>query len=351
MSSRDSIDERHADLVRELRGASVAAPERLHVRVREIAAGRSAPAPARQTPRPRRLGFGARRAALVFAPAAIAVALGAAVGAGIFGSGRETAVTAEPPVTALDAQRQGAGAVGGATALEKGAASLPSTRGRAQDYQAELGLRVRDLSEATQRALRLTRSYGGFVRSVDYGSGEEAGRADAVLRIPIGSVQEAIVRLSGLGEIVSQHVSIRDLQPALDRRFRRMQALRLEIARLQRAIDAAAADDPERTQLVAKLTRARAELVSLQRVQSRARRTADFATVSLALRSEQEGAVPAAPGRVERAFDRAIEVLATEAIVLLYAVLLGGPVVLLASLGLVGLRGARRRAGERLLAG
>jgi hypothetical protein len=130
-----------------------------------------------------------------------------------------------------------------------------------------------------------------------------------------------------------------------------MQELRREIGRLQRAIDATTADDPERVELVAKLARARAELVSLQQLQRRARRTADFATVSLHLRSEQAGVVPAAPGRIERAFERAAEVLATEVVVLLYALLLGGPIVLLGLLGFAGLRSARRRAGERLLAG
>jgi hypothetical protein len=35
---------------------------------------------------------------------------------------------------------------------------------------------VKDLSNATKRALQLTRDFHGYVRSVDYGSGTERGR-------------------------------------------------------------------------------------------------------------------------------------------------------------------------------
>ena len=46
-------------------------------------------------------------------------------------------------------------------------------------------------ARATKAALRLTRSFGGYVRSVDYGTNGGGGTADLVLRIPVGSVQEA----------------------------------------------------------------------------------------------------------------------------------------------------------------
>ena len=63
------------------------------------------------------------------------------------------------------------------------------------------------------------------MRTVEYGSGTESGSAYMTLRVPIGSVQAAIVKFSALGKILDQHVSIKDVQPTLDHRFRQMQAV------------------------------------------------------------------------------------------------------------------------------
>ena len=64
-----------------------------------------------------------------------------------------------------------------------------------------------------------TRALGGYVRTVDYGEGRGEGTARLVVRVPIGRVQTAILRFSELGTILDQHVSVRDVQPGLDRRF------------------------------------------------------------------------------------------------------------------------------------
>src|SRR5439155_8923295 len=122
-----------------------------------------------------------------------------------------------------------------------------------QDYQAELGLRVRNLSRATKSALLLTRRLHGYVRSVDYGSGRKSGTAYLVVRIPIGSVQAAIVKFSALGTILSQHVSITDQQPVLDARFRQMQALRRQITITARRLQAAGLTSEQQQRLEARL--------------------------------------------------------------------------------------------------
>ena len=54
--------------------------------------------------------------------------------------------------------------------------------------------------QATQRALQVTRSLGGYAVSVSYGSAEEAGTASLVLRVPTAKVQDAIARLSEPGD-------------------------------------------------------------------------------------------------------------------------------------------------------
>ena len=162
---------------------------------------------------------------------------------------------------------------------------------RAQLYSADITLRVKDLSETTQDALRRTRALGGYVRSVDYGEGDGEGTARLVLRVPIARVQTAILRYSELGTILDQHVSVRDVQPRLDRRFER-------IAELRRVIPTLAGDE---------LATAQAELEALQTAQQRERRQASFATASLNLTTKDaQVAVPTEPGRIQRALERAV---------------------------------------------
>ena len=181
-----------------------------------------------------------------------------------------------------------------------GGAALPATSGRAQLYEAELTLKIADLSAATKRALRLTRDFDGYVRSVEYGSGSERGSAYLVVRVPVGSVQEALVRYSALGQILDQHVSIRDAQPQLDRRFRLLQAQRDLTAKLQAKLESPSLTAAERARLENRLVAARRQLVVLQKQQAALRRQTSYATVSLDLRSKGEGGRPAARAGPDR---------------------------------------------------
>jgi hypothetical protein len=159
------------------------------------------------------------------------------------------------------------------------------------------------------------------------------------VRIPVGSVQEAIVRFSALGTILAQHVSVQDVQPQFDARFKQMQALRKRIAVLQKA-----GKTPEAEKL-------QAELAALEREQAQAARRAGFATVALVLRVPRPAAAaPHRPGRLDRASHRAGRILLEEAVVLLYGVIVAGPLLLLGLLALYGGRSLRRRSDERLLA-
>ena len=335
-------------LVAELAGANVGASPELRARVREIAA---------RAPelRPRRLPrLAPRRAAFVLAGAVVVAGLGAALAGGLVSSTRSTRTTVLNgekrafPVGAAATVEHGtkvfrpatvqtelAPAVGGAV----DSAVLPaSTSGRTQQYDAEMRLRVKDLSRVTQTALRLTRSLGGYVRSVDYGTGTAPGNTQLVVRIPLGAVQKAIVRFSALGAIIDQHVSIQDVQAGFDRRFRQLQALRTQITAAQRAGNEA------------KVARLRKQLVALERQQAQAKRRYSYATLSLGLTTAKPVVAHPKPGRVDRALDGAGSILLKELVVLLYVLIVVGPIAAIAGLGLAGLNLRRRRATERLLA-
>ena len=318
MSSPDLMEEEFDGLVRELRAARTVAPDSLRERVAAIA---SRPAPPR-----RRL-----RVTWVLAPAAAALAAGA-IAVGVLSDGNEQprqTVVSSPFVERASKEKD---TDAGGLAASRQASPITPAR-RAQLYSTEITLRVKSLSETTQAALRRTRSLGGYVRSVNYGEGDGEGTARLVVRVPIARVQTAILQFSELGTILDQQVSVRDVQPKLDRRFRR-------IAELNRVIPTLSGDEKAAAQ---------AELEDLRAAQAQDRRQASFATASLVLTTKKESVVPAAPGRIERALERAGDVLAAEAVAVVYAAVVAAPFLLLATALLVVLRAARRRSDDRLL--
>jgi negative regulator of sigma E activity len=162
-----------ADLTEQLRAARPVAPETLRERVRGIAASGAAPAERSrfQLPRLPRL-----RLAL---PAVAATAIAAAALIAVVRPGHQTTnlEAAKPPSTARSADlyhsatpAQTKAADSPQTQVQRagaGVAPTPTT-GRAQDYQAQIGLEVKDddaLSSATKRALTIVRNLGGYVVS------------------------------------------------------------------------------------------------------------------------------------------------------------------------------------------
>jgi hypothetical protein len=339
-------------ILSEIRSARIPASLELRARVRELATAVPPAPPRRELPW--------RRWTLVLVPACVALALAGALAAGLATSGKtghravERQAVEHGSVSLLPAFSTAQAPADSATTLKAagggGRASLPSTPGRAQLYESELTLKVKDLSTATKRALGLARTFGGYVRSVEYGSGAERGTALLVLRVPVGSVQEAIVRFSALGAILDQHVSIQDVQPQLDKRFRAMQTLRDAIAKLQAKLESPNLSSPDRTKLENELVAARRQLTVLRLAQARQERQTSYATVSLDLRTAGKAiVVPHDPGRIGRALHRSGAILLDEAKVAVYVLLDGAPLLVLLGLGLGGARVRRRRAEARLL--
>ncbi len=330
----------------QLRAAKPAASPELRERVRALAAG---------TPEPRpfflaRLSL--RRTLLVAAPAALALALGAAGVIGFTRSGESERVVA-PPLAAVEKAGTATRATppAGGVATDQ-AATLPPTAGRLQRYDAELRLRVNDLdalSAATQKAMRVARSLGGYVASAAYDAPETGpGSAMLVLRVPAIRVQSAIVQLSGLGTILGQRIGIEDLQGQADTIADRIAVLQGEIASLRRQLETPDLTDDARAQLELRLAQARRELAELRAALEQTRTEGTLATVSVSLTTEQTARLRE-QGRLGRALDRALDALAWEASAALIALAVGGPLLLLAggTWKLAAVR--RRRAEERLL--
>jgi hypothetical protein len=337
------------EILDQIRAAQIVASPELRGRVRALTATVPPAPPRRELPW--------RRWTLVLVPTCVAVSLAAALAAGLVTSGKHERAVAHgeiaprPSAVFSAAQTDTTLAPLRAKSAATGSGgSLPATPGRAQLYEAELTLKVKDLSTATKRALRLMRSFGGYLRSVEYGSGAQRGTAYIVLRVPVGSVQAAIVRFTALGTILDQHVSIQDVQPQLDKRFRAMQTLRDAIAKLQAKLESPTLSTSDRAKLEEQLVGSRRQLTVLQLAQARQQRQTSFATVSLNLRTTGKAvAVPHDPGRIGRALHRSGSILLDEVKVAVYVLLVGAPILVLLGLGLAGAGIRRRRTEARLL--
>lgn len=216
------------------------------------------------------------------------------------------------------------------------------TGARLQQYAVSMSLRVRDLSRATQAAVRQTRRLGGYVAAADYSTGGSVGDSSLELRVPVSRIQPAIARFTELGTILSQRISVADLQAPLDRTDARIAAQQRVIAELETKnfrtpAEQTRLDEAKRT--LKRLSQSRSSLV----------REGTYAKISLQLTTRKTAAKSVAPGRFDRFWGDAGDILGKEAVAMLYALVVAGPFAILAALALLGERARRRRADHRLL--
>jgi hypothetical protein len=328
------------ELVQELQAHRPVAPEALRERVRALA-----PAIASR----HRFEFNLRRLVPAAGGVALAGALGVAVVIGVLHSGpnvSKTQVQAAPKQTRAQAQH--------ATAAQSRAArqdralsqkqlpvyraALAPTSGRLQQYDAFLRVRVDDqdeLSRDTQDALRYTRRLGGYLVWARYGAPGKRGDSELALRVPIGRVQAAIAHFAGYGSLLNQRIVLKDLQKRADKLALRIQAVESDLAAAVRQGQAQRAQkDRER-------------LATLRAQRANTLHRGHFARIALTMVVHKRPA--AAAGRFDRTMDEAGSVLAREGEILLYALIVAGPLLLLGLLGIAGARAQRRRADQRLL--
>jgi hypothetical protein len=197
--------------------------------------------------------------------------------------------------------------------------------------------------------MRITRRLGGFVQSVDFASAR-SGSSYLTVRIPIAHVQQAVVRFSGLGTILSQQVSIRDLQDAANAEAVKILQLQRTAAQLRVQLRGSLSPE-ERVRLQSRLDAVRGLLRLKTQQHAGTLRQGRLATFNLELTTRKEAAAaPSRPGRIERAVRHAFSALAKTVAGALYALIVLSPLLLLAAAGLWASRYRRRRVEQRLLA-
>jgi Domain of unknown function (DUF4349) len=309
-----------------------------------------------------------RRALVVAVPAVVALGVGAAALHGVLAGGTPS----RPQPLALDAERHGARAsLGGAvttpsfsahagqrqlaplTLRGDRAVALPPSTTRLNKYNAWLRLRVADdrLAKVTTRAMQIARGYGGYVASVDMNTPGKRGTASLVLRVPVTKVEDAVVRLGKLGTVTAQHVRIQDLQRRANVLQDEILKLRATIAQLKSKLAGPLSAD-ERIRLQYQLDEAKRSLAQRTKARAITVREGTLATVSMTfVTPKPAAAVPHHEGRLGRTLSSAGGFLVRELAWLLYALIVVGPIALLAAAGVVAMRAARRRSDARLLEG
>jgi Domain of unknown function (DUF4349) len=347
-------------LLRELRSNATPAPQTLCEHARAL----REPAP-RRLPRVTR-----RRAALVLAPAVVAVAAAALGATTLLGDdsapeqrafdhgsvvGERGAIRSVPPPLRAHLRRTfqatGAAEPTPGRALDATPSPAPSS-GRARDIDMWIELRLPDadrLSDAANAAMEATRELGGFVASSTVGMQAEEGRAQLRLRVPIGRVEDAVFRLSQLGTITGQRVATDDLQTEIDSRSRRIAGLRSAIRIAELTLRSGSLDAEERLELEIKLERWRSLLAEARRTKARFLREAATAELTLVLHTRAAAAAAKDESRVEGAARDALDFLARTGSVALFLGIVLSPLLLLAVLLGLALRSRTRRIEERLL--
>ncbi|WP_205696433.1 DUF4349 domain-containing protein [Conexibacter sp. SYSU D00693] len=281
------------------------------------------------------------------APEAARDAAGAASADGGDG-GAEPSATLEavpPPTVQSDVAPS---STGRAYAPVPPVAPAPSRPGgsRSVERSAELELRVarKDVQRTGDGVVRTTQALGGYVQDSDVAVTDRGGTATYTLRVPSRRLQDALRRLSALGNVAALRQASEDITGQRDSAAGQLNDARAERRALLRALGRADSAR-EIAALRARIADNRRSIAQREAALTRVDRRAQLATVSVTVRAaradaagdEDEGGAWT-PGDALRDAWSVLQVIAGALVVGLAALL---PVAALAALARLGLR--RRR--------
>jgi len=321
-----------------LRAAAPHAPDALHERVLSL------------EPTPSRLRLPSRRIVLVALPAALGLAVAAAVVHGLTGSTQRPRPVAQAGAAASSGEVHNAPSFRAAVPTPSAVPGIASPS-RLQHTDASLRLRVSSsdaLAAATTRATRIASSLGGWAQSVVYRKPQHGGGVSYLeLRVPAENVKAAIARLGSLGTVVSQEISTSDLTQRLATQSAQIAELRRRIATLRTALRDPALPEAQRVLLRIRLAESTRALSERLHARKGTIASGTTARISLVIGTGRSSLAPAPHHRrLGRMLHSALGFLALEAMVALFALIVVSPLVVVAALVWLW----RRRSVERLLA-
>ena len=235
----------------------------------------------------------------------------------------------------------------------QGSPGSDGRRTRFQERSAALTLaaRPREIERVADGILRVTDAAGGFVASSTVSGGAGSG-GSFELRIPNARLDKAIADLSRLADVRERTQSSRDITAETLTARERLREAKREREGLLRAL-ARATTLNETESIKARLRTVNRELAVARQAVRRVTNRADYASVSVALVADRDGAAGPAgddgrwtPGDALDDSLRVLEVAAGIAVIVLAIAL---PLALLAAIAAGGARLARGRRRERAL--
>lgn len=209
------------------------------------------------------------------------------------------------------------------------------------------------LTRATNKATDIVTRLGGYSQNVQYQASRSGyGRANLTLRVPLAKTQAAIEQLGTLGRLVYQQVSTQDLQQQVTKQTNTIGSLQRAISIYEQALQSGTLTGSQRVDVQVKLANAQHQLSSTRKSRSSAVKLGRTANIQLTLTTNQHaGAVgPHKRGQLSRLLHDAGNFLALEGVIVIYALIVAGPIVLLLALLWWVTRGRRQREEKRLLA-
>lgn len=224
---------------------------------------------------------------------------------------------------------------------------------RLAELHAILMLKVENrdqLSQRTAQAMKIARSLSGYVVSTQVNAPSRGvATSYLVLKVPAKRSQEALIRISELGKILSQQVSLVDVKGTVTAEGKSIQALKREIASLEQTLRGQTLTAQARSQLQIQLARDRARLSSLRTQRTKDILRGRLATITLTLTTGDLPKLAARPSRIHKAIDRAWDGLSSEISWAAMAIIVSSPFLLLAAVLAVLVRVRKRREERRLL--
>jgi hypothetical protein len=206
-----------------------------------------------------------------------------------------TAGGGSAPAVAQRESKSSSGAGSSADLAAPSAQSVaPSSPQRRVERNTSLELTTTDVQGVADDVVHATQGVGGFVASSSVHTGDGAGSASFVLRVPAGKLDEALASLSKLGHVRSLEQSANDITGAYDSAAARLADARAERRGLLRALGKATTSQ-EISSLRARLADNRRALQRLQRSFNSVKQRSDYATLQVQVTGRKHKAA-AAPG-------------------------------------------------------
>jgi hypothetical protein len=208
------------------------------------------------------------------------------------------------------------------------------------------------LSNATHQATAIVTALGGYAQTVHQSTGTRDGSAFLDLRVPVGKANLAIEKLGALGRVVSQQVATQDLEQKYTRQVDTIGRLLRSIAVYKQALQSGSVSGFQRVEVENRLAQAEYYLAQARKAHKNTVAAAATTDIQLTLATNQHAFVapPGKTGRFGRLLHNAAQFLALEGIIVLYVLIVAGPILLIVGLAWWLTRERRRREERELLA-